>query len=59
MTTDVFNLNKACPAILMGTELSTRDFSKTLLEFGTHWCTVHINCGCPCITKRLQVTIDS
>ena len=48
MITDVFNLNKACPAIRLDTELSTRDFSKTLLKFGTHCCTVRIHCGCPC-----------
>ena len=26
MAADVFNLNKACPAILLGTELFTMDF---------------------------------
>ena len=59
MGTGVCDLNKVCPGILLNTELSTRDFSNTLLEFGTHWCTVYIHCGRPCITKRLQVTIDS
>ena len=50
MAKDGFDLNKACPAILLNTELAIYKgfLSKTLLEFGTHWRTVRIRCGRPC-----------
>ena len=49
MAKDGFDLNKACPAILLDTELAIYKgfLSKTLLEFGTHWRTVRIHCGRP------------
>ena len=54
MATDVFNLNEACPVILLDTELSTTDIIfKDLMEFGMHWCTVRIHCGRPCIITRM------
>ena len=55
MAKDGFDLNKACPAILLNTELAIYKgfLSKTLLEFGTHWRTVRIRCGCPCNCIRV------